>query len=708
MSTCSRRAASAAPRWIEGENVTTLCDFHLAAGHGVTAAAQARDRKIRFTLAQDAPLGPVPFRIATAQGGTGSRAFVVGQYRELLEREPGLRSTEAAHVTLPVTINGRIQADGDVDRYRVDLKAGELFSAEVMAARLGGPIDTNVFSGQFGNPPSDIACSILDASLRVLGPDGRLVADAEDTFGADPALEFTAPKDGSYVVVLNHLANLGMPQFVYRLTLSHSPLAYHAMPELPAGMSEQAEQEPNETAAAATGVALPGALAGGFARPGDVDTYRFSLRKGENWRFEAWSQRLGSPTDATLALLDPAGKMLANNDDGAAGTRDPALFFTVPADGEYLLQIQDAGGSRLGDRRLRYRIEAAPQPPEFRAELATEFLDLGTGKGGDVDVSLTRLGGFAGTVTVSAEGLPEGVAVKPLELNANQPKGKLHFDVAAGAPAGSAEVRVIATGTVGEQSVRQTVPCRAANPAEPAVQSCPVQRDTLLLTVRFPSPFKLESDDYYNFVNLGCIFPSKQFIDRSAGFTAPIRLSAADRQPRNPYGVRFEPMTVTDLGREILFPMYLPQGPRGNEIIRIHVKGEAVTHDARGREWHVLVTSAKNVVCRTQAPILSLVAEPDVLRQKPGTEVQVRFRLGRTPQSTGAAEIRLESGEGMRGVSMDPVTVPAGATEAVGTVRIAADADGGRTNLIGFQVFSKRDTGLTIFYRTQTELDLRR
>src|SRR4051794_19456037 len=72
---------------LQGENVTSLCDFHLAPGHGVTAPPQARDRKITLTIAPDAPLGPVPFRIATAQGGSTTRVFVVGDYPERVEAE---------------------------------------------------------------------------------------------------------------------------------------------------------------------------------------------------------------------------------------------------------------------------------------------------------------------------------------------------------------------------------------------------------------------------------------------------------------------------------------------------------------------------------------------------------------------------------------------------------------------------------------------
>ncbi|MBM3457297.1 MAG: hypothetical protein FJX77_02005 [Armatimonadetes bacterium] len=681
---------------LQGENVTALCDLHLAPGRGVTAPAQARNRRVMLTVAPDAPLGPVPFRIATAQGGTGSRAFVVGDLPEVLE-QPG---EEPQRVSLPVTVNGRCNPDGDVDRYEVALRAGQSFSAEVMAARLGGPIDTNVFTGQFGNPPSDPTCSLLDATLRVIGPDGRVVAQAEDTFGPDPALEVRPSVSGVYRIELHHLAHLGMPQFVYRLSLREEPLPGPAMG------SGATEAEPNDTRESALALPEAGGAIGRFATPGDVDSYRVQLRKGENTRIEVFAARLGSPADAALALLGPDGAVLANADDGAEGSRDPVLWYTPSADGEFVVQVRDAGLSRLGERLL-YRLETVPQPPDFRLETKREFLDLAPGGSSDLEVTVQRVGGFTGKVTVTAEGLPEGVSAKPLELGPGQAAGKLALTSVKEGPSGSAPVRLVGRAELPAGEAVRTARAPVANPAEAALGSSARFAEDVLVTVRFPTPFQVEADDYYLFLNLGMIHQAKIFLKRQPGFTAPIHLTMADRQPRNPYGVRFEPRTITAQDPVVTIPMHLPQGPRGNEIVRVHVKGEAVVQDARGREWHVLHTSQKNTVSRTQAPVLSLAVEPEVVRARRGGEIPVRFSLGRTAASRGAAEIRLEMGPGMRGVSMAPVAVPAGMSEATGMLRLDTQADGGSEHALWFEVTSTRDTGQTIFYRVKAELDLR-
>ena len=97
----------------------------------------------------------------------------------------------------------------------------------------------------------------------------------------------------------------------------------------------------------------------------------------------------------------------------------------------------------------------------------------------------------------------------------------------------------------------------------------------MLLTVPYPSPFKIEADDTYAFVNLGTMYPARITVTRTPGFTAPLLFSMADRQPRNPYGITFPPMVVQDQRSEVFFPMRLPQGPRGNEIVRVFVRAEA-------------------------------------------------------------------------------------------------------------------------------------
>jgi hypothetical protein len=132
-----------------------------------------------------------------------------------------------------------------------------------------------------------------------------------------------------------------------------------------------------------------------------------------------------------------------------------------------------------------------------------------------------------------------------------------------------------------------------------------------------------------------------------------------------------------------------------------------VVKDADGREWHVVQTSVKQVVLRTQAPVFSLTAEPPVVRTAPGTRATVRFKLGRTAVVPAPVEVRLYMAEGMRGVSMEPLILAVGQSEGEAVLRIAADADLGADNHLWFEATTRRsDSGHTVFFRAPVELEL--
>ena len=63
----------------------------------------------------------------------------------------------------------------------------------------------------------------IDASLELVGPDGAVVADAQDTIGLDPVVHYTIPQDGEYTARVFLVGYLGGPEAVYRLTLGDVP-----------------------------------------------------------------------------------------------------------------------------------------------------------------------------------------------------------------------------------------------------------------------------------------------------------------------------------------------------------------------------------------------------------------------------------------------------------------------------------------------------
>ena len=122
----------------------------------------------------------------------------------------------------------------------------------------------------------------------------------------------------------------------------------------------------NHTASSAQSLKPPVAVDGGCEEL-TADFYRLTVRKSQRITFEVVAQRLGSPLDARLRLLDAQGRELAANDD-AAGT-DPVVTHTFSASGECVIEIRDTRHQGGPKHRYRLRVgEFEPRPLPFLAD----------------------------------------------------------------------------------------------------------------------------------------------------------------------------------------------------------------------------------------------------------------------------------------------------------------------------------------------------
>ena len=99
---------------------------------------------------------------------------------------------------MPMDIRGAMEAKGDVDVFRVSLRGGARFRAEVFAARFQ---------------------STLDAILTVY--DGRfaVVATVDDSVGRDPVLEIAVEEGGEYFVAVGYANDLAASTHEYVLRM---------------------------------------------------------------------------------------------------------------------------------------------------------------------------------------------------------------------------------------------------------------------------------------------------------------------------------------------------------------------------------------------------------------------------------------------------------------------------------------------------------
>jgi hypothetical protein len=150
--------------------------------------------------------------IRVGRGGLISNRvpFDSGVLPERFDAEPNNDVSSAQQVVFPETVNGRIDAPGDMDLFWFNGRAGRRIVAEVKARRLNSPLDS--------------ALMLSDAS-------GRQIAfsdDVEDpgsgliTHHADSRLLAILPQDGRYTLYLVDEQQSGGPDFGYRLSLTEA------------------------------------------------------------------------------------------------------------------------------------------------------------------------------------------------------------------------------------------------------------------------------------------------------------------------------------------------------------------------------------------------------------------------------------------------------------------------------------------------------
>jgi hypothetical protein len=203
------------------------------------------------------------------------------------------------------------------------------------------------------------------------------------------------------------------------------PHAVHAFRvETPLGVSnllrfavsslvEIAEREPNGSGAAQK-VTLPSTLVGMLGSAGDVDTYEFRARAGEEMVFQVVSRPLGSRLDSIVRLLDAHGQLLAANND-VDSSRDAVLTWRFNEAGSYTLTIEDVehGGGATG---FAYRIHAGALP-----YIAGVF-PLGVPAGGSADVSATGVN-LGDRATLRVAGDASALVGRTIPIPASAPAG---------------------------------------------------------------------------------------------------------------------------------------------------------------------------------------------------------------------------------------------------------------------------------------------
>jgi len=181
---------------------------------------------------------------------------------------------------------------------------------------------------------------------------------------------------------------------------------------------------------------LPAALNGILDKAGESQTFRFPARKGDAWHIRVYGRTLGAPIDPKI-WVSFAGepRHLLDADDsrmqdlgyfGARGTwhikdqMDSVAIFKAPANGDYLIGIEDSTAAAGPDHVYRIEIEPARDavythiniPDGYQLPRLTGLI-VPRGNRWTLDVQIAQgLGNnYKGEVELEARGLPPGVTM---------------------------------------------------------------------------------------------------------------------------------------------------------------------------------------------------------------------------------------------------------------------------------------------------------
>jgi hypothetical protein len=426
------------------------------------------------TIAPDVPPGPHLIRLFDAEGASDPHVFVVGKHDELTDTEPNDDHLAPQRIEkLPVTINGRLEKNGDVDTFAVQLEAGRTFSAELQGYALG---------------------SQMDPAMKVLDAQGVEVALSHDTHNLDPFIRYEVKKAGTYFVQLMAFAHppaadvtlKGSAGHIYRLTLTDQPFARFASPcAVPRGQKTKVltnqgeafvdatqspasdrtiavptadgeivfaalvtspvamETEPNNESKTAQRLTFPFTVSGVISKSGDEDRYVFSAKKGASLALRVHAALVHSPLDASLRIEDASGKVLQQDDDADDANPDPEIAFKVPADGDYIAVVNDL--FRRGGAEFCYALETTAPAPQVIATLAANAVKIDAGKTAELKATVKIKGKLQGKLIARGTGLPAGMTMKETEVPAKGGEVKLTFNADATAAAASVPVEIVLT-----------------------------------------------------------------------------------------------------------------------------------------------------------------------------------------------------------------------------------------------------------------------
>ena len=519
-------------------------------------------------IAPEARLGLYDLRVRTATGLSHLRTFSVGAFPEVAEVEPNNDFEAPQEIPLGVTVAGVAENEDD-DYFIIEASKGQRITAEVEGIRLG--------------------IALFDPYVAILDLDRFELARSDDAplVRQDGIVQIIAPEDGRYIVQVRESAYQGNGNCLYRLHVgpytrpratlpSGGPLGetveVHWIGDIEGDRTEAVtlpiepdptfglfaeddrgiapdpnpfrlstfgnviEAEPNASHDEAAPFTPPMALEGVIGEDNDSDHFVFEAKAGQVFDVRTYARTLGSPLDAVVWVASKDGVMVGANDDN--GSPDSYYRFSAPADGPYVVAIRDL--LNKGGPTHTYRIEVTPVAPKLTLSPQNENPQLGVinapvPRGNRLALLLNAgRADFGGDLAITAEGLPEGVAMEADTMTANIATMPVLFNASADAPIGG----TLATLNGAHTDPNVAIPSEFSQTVElvQGVNNVPFWTrtvDRLAVSVAEEAPFAIEVVEPKVPVVRNGSMQLKVVATRAEGFNAPIAVSL----PWNPPGV---------------------------------------------------------------------------------------------------------------------------------------------------------------------------
>ncbi len=427
--------------------------------------------KVTVVVKPNCRLGQHVAQVRTKSGVSEYRTFWVGPFGSTPEKEPNSDFANPQPIPMNITVTGSV-GNEDVDYYVVEAKKGQRISVEIEAIRLG--------------------TALFDAYVAILNSKRFELSSADDSplIYQDALASAIAPEDGKYIIEVHESAYGGGNSSRYRLHVGTFPrptavypaggkfgeatevrflgdpagelvqkvdvpgaavenyglfardaggVAPSSNPFRPFEHGNVLEKEPNNAVSEATPAELPLAFNGVISEPGDIDCFKFSAKKGQQFEVECYARRIRSALDPVMNLYYANGKSIAGNDDSRGP--DSYIRFRVPADGEYVVRVTDHLGS--GGADFVYRLEFTPVQPRLtlgiprvaRYSQSRQTIYVARGNRFASLISASR-SNFSGELVLEGNDLPQGVKMVARPMAANMTVMPVVFEAAADAPLG--------------------------------------------------------------------------------------------------------------------------------------------------------------------------------------------------------------------------------------------------------------------------------